>query len=84
MGCTVRYTHDTLRINYISELSTAYQRDQGVTHDWNGSLRAGNPIRNDLATQYMTFEREEQEKAGAEVSQAPARLHSHLAAITAP
>ena len=31
----------------------------------------------------MTFVREEQKKAGVEVSQAPALLHSHLVAIIA-
>ena len=31
----------------------------------------------------MAFVREEQKKAGVEVSQAPALLHSHLAAIIA-
>ena len=59
----------------------AYERDLGVTHDWNSALRTGDPVRSDLVTQYMTFIREEQKKAGVEVSQAPAMLHSHLAAI---
>ena len=61
----------------------AYERDLGVTHDWNSALRTGNSVRSDLVTQYMAFIREEQKEAGVEVSQAPAMLHSHLAAIIA-
>ena len=75
---------DSLRTSYISKLTLAYERDLGVTHDWNGTLRMGNPIRSDVATEYTAFVREEQGKAGAEVTQAPARLRSHLAAITPP
>ena len=82
-GCTLRYAHDSLRENYVSKLAMAYERDLGVTHDWNSALRTGNPVRSDLVTQYMAFIREEQKKAGVEVSQAPAILHSHLAAIIA-
>ena len=83
-GCTLRYAHDSLRTSYVSKLATAYERDLGVTHDdWNSALRTGNPVRSDLVTQYMAFIREEQKKAGVEVSQAPAMLHSHLAAIIA-
>ena len=61
----------------------AYERDLGVTDNWNGTLRTDNPVRSNLVTQYMAFVREEQKKAGVEVSQAPALLHSHLAAIIA-
>ena len=61
----------------------AYERDMGITHDWNSALRTANPVRSDLVTQYMAFIREEQKKAGVEVSQAPAMLHSHLAKIIA-
>ena len=39
------------------------------------------PFRGNLVTQYMAFVREQQKKAGVEVSQAPALLHSHLAGI---
>ena len=80
-GCTLRYAHDSLRPNYVSKLAMAYERDLGVPHNWNGMLRTGNPIRSDLVTQCMAFVREEQKKAGIEVSQAPALLHSHLAAL---
>ena len=82
-GCTLRYAHDSLRTNYVSKLAMAYERDLGVTHDWNSALRTGNPVRSDLVTQYMAFVREKQKKAGVEVSQAPAMLHSHLTAIIA-
>ena len=82
-GCTRRYAHDSLRTNYVSKLAMAYERDMGITPDWNSALRTGNPVRSDLVTQYMAFIREEQKKAGVEVSQAPAMLHSHLAAIIA-
>ena len=61
----------------------AYERDLGVTHDWDSALRTGNPIRSDLVTQYMFFIRQEQKKAGDEVSQVPAMLHSHLTTIIA-
>ena len=77
------YAHDSLRTNYVSKFTMAYERDLGVTHDLNGTLRTGKSSRSDLVTQYMAFEREEQKKAGVEVSQAPALLHSHLAAIIA-
>ena len=83
-GCTLRYAHDSVKTNYISKLTTAYERDLGVTHDRNGTLRTGNSFRNDVDTQYMAFVREEQGKAGAKVPQAPARLRSHLAAIAVP
>ena len=82
-GCTLRYAHDSLRTNYVSKLAMAYERDLGVTHDWNSALRTSNPTRRDLVTQYLASVREEQKKAGVEVSQAPALLHSHLAAIIA-
>ena len=82
-GCTLRYAHDSLRTKYVSKLTMAYERDLGVTHDWNSALRMGNPARSDLVTQYMAFIREEQEKAGVEVSQAHALLHSHLTVIIA-
>ena len=82
-GCTLRYAHDSLRTNYDSKLAIAYERDLGVIHDWNGTLRTGNPVRSDLVTQYMAFVREAQKKAGVEVSQAPTLLHSDLAAIIA-
>ena len=82
-GCTLRYAHDSLRTNYVSKLAMAYERDLGVTHDWNRTLRNGNPVRSDLATQYMAFVREEQKKVGVEVSKEPALLHSHVAAIIA-
>ena len=83
-GCTLRHAHDSLRTNYVSKLAMAYERDLGVTHDCNSALRTGSPVRSDLVTQYMAFIMEEQKKAGVEVSQAPAMLHSHLAAIIAP
>ena len=82
-GCTLRYAHDSLRTNYVSKLTMAYERDLRVTHDWNSALRTGNPVRSDLVTQYMAFVREEEKKAGVEVTQAPALLHSHLTAIVA-
>ena len=82
-GCTLRYAHDSFRTNYVSKLAMAYERDLGVTHDWNGTLRTGNPARNDLVTQYMAFVRKEQKESRAGVSQVPALLHSPLVTITA-
>ena len=70
--CTLRYAHDSLRTSYVSKLAMAYERDLRVTHDRNSALRTGNPVRSDLVTQYMAFIREEQKKAGVEVSQAHA------------
>ena len=82
-GFTLRYAHDSLTTNYVFKLAMAYERDLGVTHDWNSTLRTGNPVRSDLVTQYMAFIREGQKKAGVEASQLPAMLHSHLTAIIA-
>ena len=79
-GCTLRYSHDSLRMNYVSKLAITNKRNLGAARDW---LRTGNPVRSDLVTQYMAFVREEKKKVRVEVSQAPALLHSHLAAITA-
>ena len=79
-GFTLRYAHDSLRTNYVPKLAMVYERDLGVTHDWNSTLRTGNPVRSDLVTQYTAFIREEQKKAGVEASQAPAMLHNHLTA----
>ena len=45
--CILRYTLDSLRTNYVSKLAMAYERVLGVTHDWNGTLRADNPVRSD-------------------------------------
>ena len=42
------------------------------------------PDRSDLVTQYMTFTREEQKKAGVVVKQAPAVLPNHLHIIVSP
>ena len=41
-GCTLRYAHDSVRTNYVFKLAMAYERDLGVTHDWNSALRTGN------------------------------------------
>ena len=82
--CAKRYAHDSLRINYVSKLAVAYERDLGITTDWSDALRIGNPIRSDLVTQYMTFTREAQKKAGVAVKQAPAVLPSHLHTIVSP
>ena len=79
-GFTLRYAHDSLRTNYVPKLAMVYERDLGVTHHWNSTLRTGNPVRSDLVTQCMAFTGEEQKEAGVEASQAPAMLHSHLKA----
>ena len=82
-GFTLRYAHDSLRTIYVPKLAMVYERDLGVTHVWNSTLRTGNPVRSGLVTQYMAFIREEQKKASVEASQAPAMLHSHLTATVA-
>ena len=61
-----------------------YERDLVITSAWNNNLRVGNPVRNDLVVQYMTFTREEQKKAGVLVKQAPALLDSHFKEIITP
>ena len=61
-----RLLEDELRFQACHGM--AYERDLGVTDDWNGKLRKGNPVRSDLVTQYMAFMREEQKKVGVEVS----------------
>ena len=80
----MRYAHDSLRTNYVSKLTVAYERDLGITTDWSDARRIGNPIRSDLVTQYMAFTPEEQKKAGVAVKQAPAVLPSHLHTIVSP
>ena len=82
--CAKRYAHDPLRTNCVLKLAVAYERDLGITTDWSDALRAGNPIRSVLVTQYMTFTREEQKKAGVAVKQVPAVLPSHLHTIVSP
>ena len=72
-----RFLGDKLR----SKLAVAYERDLGISTDWSDALRIGNPIRSDLVTQYMTFTREEQKKAGMAVKQAPAVLRNQLHTI---
>ena len=54
-----------------------YEQDQGVTHDWNSTLRTGNLVRSDLVKQCMDFVREGQKKAEIEVPQTSAVLHGH-------
>ena len=82
-GFTLRYAHDSLRTIYVPKLTMVYERDLGVTHVWNSTLRTGNPVRSGLVTQNMAFIREEQKKAGVEASPAPGMLHSHLTATVA-
>ena len=82
--CAKRYAHDSLRTNDVSKLAVTYERDLGITTGWSDALRSGNPIKSDLVTQYMTFTREEQKKAGVAVKQAPAVLTSHLHTIVSP
>ena len=82
--CAKRYAHDPLRINCVSKLAVAYERDLGINIEWSDALRISNLIRSDLITQYMTFAREEQEKTGVAVKQAPVVLPSHLHTIVSP
>ena len=82
--CTKRYAHDSLGKKYVSKLTFTYERDLSITADWSDAFRIGNLIRSDLITQYMTFTREEQKKAGVAVQQPPAVLPSHLHAIVPP
>ena len=59
-------------------------KELGVVSAWGDTLRVGNPTRSDLVAQYMAFSKKEQNKAGVLAEQAPALLHSHLAADIAP
>ena len=81
-GFTLRYAHDSSRTIYVPKFAMVYERDLGVTHVWNSTLRTGTSEAV-LVTQYMAFIREEQKKAGVEASEAPAMLHSHLTATVA-
>ena len=77
------YAHDSLRMNYVSNLAMAYERDPGVTHDWNGTLE-GQPVQKLFSHAIHSLRKGRgEEGAGVEVSQAPALLHSHLAAVIA-
>ena len=82
--CAKWYAHNSLRASYVYTLAVAYERDVGITTDWSNVLRIGNQIKSDLITQYMTFTRKGQKKAGVAVKQAPAVLLSHLHAIVSP
>ena len=55
-----------------------YETDLGVVGSCSDALRVGYPLRNSLVTQYINFTREEQNKAGVAVKEAPALLHIHL------
>ena len=50
-GFTIRYAHDSLRTSYVAKLAMVCERDLGVTHVWNSTLRTGKPIRSGLVTQ---------------------------------
>ena len=53
--CAKLYAHDSLRTNYVSKLAVAYERDLDITPVWSDALWIGNPIRNYVVIQYMTF-----------------------------
>ena len=44
-GFTLRYAHDSLRTIYVPKFAMVYERDLGVTHVWNSTLRTSNPVR---------------------------------------
>ena len=44
-GFTLRYAQDSLRTIYVPKLAMVYERDLGVTHVRNSTLRTGNPVR---------------------------------------
>ena len=65
-----------LMTDYVSKLAMEYERDLGVKHDWNGTLRTVNPVKSDLVTQYMAFVREERKRQES-------KHHKHLLCFTA-
>ena len=76
--CHRRYAHESMRTNHVSKLAMVYEKELGITFDWNNVHKTGNPVRSDLVTQYMAFMTETQKRAGVLVKQAPAMLSSHL------
>ena len=82
--CNLRYVHDSLRSNHVSKVGMVFKKELGVVDSWSSTLRIGNPVRSDLATQYMAFTTEEQKQAGVLVKQAPTILRSYLAQILLP
>lgn len=83
-ACATRYSHESLRTNYVSKLTVTFERELGTEPAWNDTLRVGNPVKSELVTQYMAFTRKQQKKAGVLVKQAPVLLHSHLESIITP
>ena len=67
-----------MRTNHVSKLAMAYEKELGITFDWNSVHKTGNPVRSDLVTQYMAFKTETQKRAGVLVKQAPSMLSSQL------
>ena len=76
--CHRRYAHESMRTNHVSKLAMVYEKELGITFDWNNVHKTGNPVRSDLVTQYMAIKTETQKRAGVLVKQAPAMLSSHL------
>lgn len=53
--CNRRYAHESMQTNHVSKLATVFEKELGVTVDWNQVLKTGNPVRSDVVTQYMAF-----------------------------
>lgn len=83
-SCSLRCANESLRINYVSKLSTFYERDLDITSAWRDTLKTGNPVRSYLVSQYMAFTRVEHKKAMLTVKQALALLNSHLREVIVP
>lgn len=59
-ACAKRYANESLRTNYVSKLTVAFERDLGADPAWNDALRVGNPVKSEMVTQYMAFTRKQQ------------------------
>ena len=84
VDCTLRYAHDSLRANYVSNLSVFYQRDLGMSRIGAITYVRETPHAALLLTSYMAFSREEQNKACVTIKQALALLSSHPRALVVP
>ena len=75
-GFTLRYAYNSLRTIYVPKLAMVYERDLGVTHVGNSTLRTGNRSEAVLVTQYMAFIRRSRRRQES-------KHHRHLQCFTA-
>ena len=66
--CHRRYAHESMRTNHVSKVAMVYEKELGITFDWNNVHSTGNPGRSDLVTQYMAFKTDLQKRGGVLVN----------------